>query len=95
MSCAKNCSLRFVILAVLFALAIPTTATAVITASGDVYPGDPNTWTNSTCGFIGYLNTTVLGEVEVNGGSDLFSNYGLVNRLADSLFLCIFQFQLC
>jgi T5SS/PEP-CTERM-associated repeat protein len=55
-------------LSVLLLTAVP--AFADITATGDVDPADPSTWTSSTYVYIGKTDT---GIVTVNDGSDLLS----------------------
>lgn len=44
---------------------------AAITATGDVSPANPSTWTSSTTGYIGNTGT---GSIVVNGGSGLQSS---------------------
>ena len=66
---------RLLLLSLLTALVVlvaTQSARAAITATGDVEPGNPSTWTSSTGAAVG--NTT-NGTLTVNGGSNLNSNY--------------------
>ncbi|MBN2580696.1 MAG: hypothetical protein JXB10_17050 [Pirellulales bacterium] len=56
--------------AFLIALTAPP-APAAITATGDVSPANPSSWDGYTTGYIGKTN---IGELTIDGGSDLFSD---------------------
>ena len=56
-------------------------AMADATATGDVNPADPMTWTGSTYAFVG---DTGQGSVIVNNGSDVFSEWGILGYNAGS-----------
>lgn len=55
----------------------PDMAHATITSTGNIFPDDPTTWTTSTNGYIG---NTADGTIEVNSGSDLYSNGGYIGN---------------
>ena len=88
MNHTKKRLIGLLILAILVVLTIPATATALITASGDVDPADPNTWTSSITAYIGYIPENDLydgfGSVTVNGGGDLLSYEGYLGYHSDS-----------
>ena len=67
---APACSpLIFAVCLCLLSLSQP--AHAEITWFGEVDPDDPNTWTTSTNGYVGYDS---IGLVQVTDNSDLYAN---------------------
>jgi T5SS/PEP-CTERM-associated repeat protein len=56
-------------------LATASSAPATITATGDVEPANPATWTSFTNGYIG---NTAAGNLVINAGSSLLSSLGSI-----------------
>ena len=63
----------------LFLLWPVSTVRAAITATGNVSPANPATWTSDTIGYVGF--TTSSGSVNVGGGSNLVSKYCCIGAL--------------
>jgi len=70
-----------VLVGVLCTTAAPTDAFAAITATGDVHPADPATWTSSTDAYVG---KTGVGSVTVDGNSDVVLFWGYVGYSSGS-----------
>ena len=64
-----------IILSTLFLFFHATPIYAVITASGNVNPADPSTWTSSTTAYIGQ---TTNGTVMADSGSNILSRDGYI-----------------
>ncbi|HUU57961.1 MAG TPA: autotransporter outer membrane beta-barrel domain-containing protein, partial [Phycisphaerae bacterium] len=77
---ASKC-LVTVLLGVLCITVAPPDAFAGITATGDVVPADPATWTSSTYAYVG---KTAVGSVTVDGNSDVVSDLAYVGHDANS-----------
>ena len=60
---------------------MPPLARAAITATGDIEPGNPATWTTSTDGYVGYSSG---GTLAVNAGSVLTSRLGTIGSYLNS-----------
>ncbi|MGD0516890.1 MAG: PEP-CTERM sorting domain-containing protein [Thermoguttaceae bacterium] len=68
--------LRFLIIfSTLFLCDHSASVIAAITASGDVNPSDPSTWTNATTPYIGQISN---GIVKVDAGSGILSNEAFI-----------------
>ena len=64
-----------VLLSAVCITAAPPDAFADVTATGDVDPADPATWTSSTYAYVG---KTAVGSVTVDGNSDVVSGYAYI-----------------
>jgi T5SS/PEP-CTERM-associated repeat protein len=52
---------------------LSATCSGAIIGRGNVSPAHPDTWTADTQGYVGYSGLSAIGEVLVDGGSQLFS----------------------
>ncbi len=71
----------FLAVAAVFLVGHSPAVRAGIVSIGDVDPGDPSTWTDSTDAYVG---KTSSGSVVVDGGSEIFSEIGTVGYSSGS-----------